>query len=635
MAKNNQKSKNNHKLIRHSNFLKNYFFWIVILFFVLTLPAINNILIGDSTQWIRFYCTGQFWFTDIGHPSLSGWLTNISCIIFGVNFWAIRLPFIIISLGVLCSLYFLGKKIFPKNIVLLSCFILTINPWFIGITNSTNQDNYILLFATIAILSYAIWLKNQNRKYLYIAALAFGLGLISKSAGILILGVIVLHQIILILTKRIKIKRSVNVMIILTGLIIPIMYYAIQFITGSTLFSNYTVQRTTMKFITSGGYFFPIGSWVMTVVLATPVFFILLLISISFIFKKNQKELDKSLLDVMSLLWLWVLVPVVTYSFLIINNNIERFLQLILPATTLLISITISYYLRKIKFRKNHSKNNYNKSNYNALNYKTLNYKDIIFSIAIVTLIILVYIFSRPQEYPAPYYSLDSYIQILFSFKDLFFPIISDMGPVFYLPGYFIIFVGLVSILLLLILIIGIIISRRELVRIGILLLFISYIIASLIIISEFNFSIKGPNISGMMKSIDSKLVSMNLNDTSVIIIGNHPTMYSLQGKSMNSQFSREPAILHDLYLIINSTENDEGYNIEGSNVTVKKGAYILYRKDRDFDRLIQRATDTDIVILEDFPPLPRNNPLINALEKCKKIDYIEDKGLRFYFYKC
>lgn len=569
---------------------------ILLLAVLFILPVLNNLLFGDAIQWGRFYCTGQYWFEDIGHPSLPGWLTNISCALFGVWSWSIRLPFLLVALATICFVYLYGRKLFGERTALLSAFLLAINSWFVSISMATTQDNYLMLFFTLGLFSYLSWLKKPEKKQVFFLALIFGLCLITKTSAILLPGIILAHQAWLVIKKKQKLQKTLKLWPAVLGLTIPITYYAIQFVAGLTAHTGYTLHRTFIKLITAGGYAFPTGSWLMTVVLASPAFFALLLLA-----AKNKKLNEKT-----SLLWFWILVPAIVYSFFIINNNIERFLQVSLPAMALLVSgFVLSVVPRPLKFFEKN--------------------KELFWcSAGSVFVLLAAYFLPTPTKYAMPYYSLRAQLIALSRPFSYFFPIISDMGPTFYLPVVFVIASGIVGLVWFCIAVFATKIWSKK----AVVLLLVTTIATNGIIIAENDFSFKGPNVPAMSKVMNEALIENAQNGDNVLIIGAHQVDYPWRNEDrLRPNLSR-------MYLSINSTEGGVFVDSE-TGVSIRKAGIILLRSEKEFSELTKMVYDADLVLFEDYPPLPENNVLKQALKACPSIVVAEHRGLEFSLREC
>ncbi len=570
------------------------------------LPSINNPLFGDEIQWGNFYCTGQYWFKDIGHPSLAGWLTNLDCILFGVYPWAIRLPFLLVSLAAILLTYLYGKRFLSEKTAIIASLLLAISPWFAGIGMATTQDNYLMLFFTAGLFAYRLWLDNPKAKYLAVIAAMFGLSLITKSAAVLLPGIIGTHQLWRIIRKQQGWKKSLKLWPALFGIAIPVAYYAIQFLIGSTDYTGYTLQRTSIKLFTAGGLSFPFASWVLAVVLASPAFFALLALVFA-------RRIDSE----RPLLYAWILVPAFVYSFLIINNNIERFMQIALPAMALLVSDGITSISGSL---------------WKEIREKRTAY----YGIASIILLLLAYLLPNPDKYAAPYYSLAAQLSALKHPAHFFFPIISDMGPTYYLPSSFVIMSFVVAAVWLGFAVYGIAKSRKDLLKSAIILLFITVIATNTIVLAEQNLAIKGPDIPAMANEANKALSANIKNNMSVLLISAHQNDYIWRNEPQGGILFGSKANLAGMFEKISALEmTGREFQEQDTGVIINRVGIIVLRSEEGFKEYAQMALSSNLILFEDYPPLPEDNALKQAISSCKKLGSVQDKGVVFSMYKC
>ncbi|MEM4239794.1 MAG: glycosyltransferase family 39 protein [Candidatus Woesearchaeota archaeon] len=579
---------------------------IIALALIARLPSINNPLFGDEIQWQNFYCTGQYWFSDIGHPSLSGWLTNLNCILFGVYPWAIRLPFLLVSLAAILLTYFYGRRFLSEKTAIVASLLLALSPWLAGIGMATNQDNYLMLFFTAGLFAYRLWLGNPKAKYLAVIAVMFGLSLITKSAAVLLLGIIGAHQLWLAIRRQQNWKKSFKLWPMLLGITIPAAYYAIQFLTGATYYTGYTLHRISIKLFTAGGFSFPLASWVLAIVLASPAFFALLALVLA---RRADNESP--------LLWAWILVPAFVYSFLIINNNIERFMQIALPAMALLVSNGITSIEGSLL---------------KAIRGKAIAY----FGISSIVLLLLAYLLPSPDQYASPYYSLAAQLSTFIHPGRFFFPIISDMGPSYYLPLSFVIMSFVVAAAWLGIALYGIFKQKKDLLKLSIILLFITAVATNAIALAEQNFTLKGPDIPAMAKAADNALSATIGNNMSVLLIGAHPNNYIWRNEPRGGILSSSQANLSRMHAEISALEmSGREFQEQDTGIIIKRVGIVVVRSEEEFREYAQMALSSNLVLFEDYPPLPENNPLKQVLGTCRKLGSVRDKGLVFSMHSC
>jgi len=96
-----------------------------------------------------------------------------------INF-SLRLPIFLFCLLMLPVFYFLLKKLFSEKNALLSLIFIGLSPIILGMSLLINPDSLLLVFLPLSILSFLIFQKEANRKYLYLSGLLLGLSLLTK-----------------------------------------------------------------------------------------------------------------------------------------------------------------------------------------------------------------------------------------------------------------------------------------------------------------------------------------------------------------------------------------------------------------------------------------------------------------------
>lgn len=168
----------------------------------------------------------SFWIGT--HPPMITWAMAVSCEIFGINEFGMRLP--AAFCGVICillvySLVLLLTK--NKNISIISALILLFTPYFKLLTCMAQLDVPVLMFILLSITLY-LKSKEGKRNYLLFAAAAFGLSMMSKIiVGLLVPLIIFAFIMILIFKKYKSVKNYIKELsiLVLIGLILSLPWY--------------------------------------------------------------------------------------------------------------------------------------------------------------------------------------------------------------------------------------------------------------------------------------------------------------------------------------------------------------------------------------------------------------------------
>jgi hypothetical protein len=139
-----------------------------------------------------------------------------------------------------------------------------------------------------------------------------------------------------------------------------------------------------------------------------------------------------------------------------------------------------------------------------------------------------------------------------------------------------------------------------------------------------------------MAETADKAIDMYAANNKSLLIIGAHQVDYQWRNEPKGSQFSGNPANLNRLFLSINKTEAQKEGGVYVDPVTglrIQKAGTILLRSEQEFIVLKEKALKADLVLFEEFPPLPDDNILKQTLKEFPVLGKVEDKGLVFTLY--
>lgn len=141
-------------------------------------------IMAETNNWItpQIDYGVPFW----AKPPLSTWLSAISIKIFGVNEFAVRLPYFLVSLTtVLLVVKFIKQT---KYTLVLLCFILLTLPEFLLHAGVVSTDTVLNLCITLFFLAFWKSINSQKKSYWnYLVFVSIGLGLLAKGPIMLIL----------------------------------------------------------------------------------------------------------------------------------------------------------------------------------------------------------------------------------------------------------------------------------------------------------------------------------------------------------------------------------------------------------------------------------------------------------------
>lgn len=133
------------------------------------------------------------------HPAMIGWTQGLSALLFGWNRFALRAMLLVSTAGDIAVLYLFARRLAPEDwqarfwptlVIFLS------TPLFIAITGFAVPDHWLVFFTLLASYGFTSFLVSRDagaprHRWLYLGALALGLGILSKyNAAFLGLGAV-------------------------------------------------------------------------------------------------------------------------------------------------------------------------------------------------------------------------------------------------------------------------------------------------------------------------------------------------------------------------------------------------------------------------------------------------------------
>ena len=212
-------------------------------------------------------------------------------------------------------------------------FLLSVEPYFIGINRWLHLTSFEVLFSFSAFLAILYWFNTQNRKYFFVSAILIGLGILSKTtSGIagLIIGPIIIY-------KSVKDKKYEN--IVIYPLIVMLTFFALfpamwtnsQYVISklANSFSGAVLENIRMQQLL--WYIQPIYYLVIVLFKLSPIVLVLFIAHLKGIFKKSLNE---------KLVLAYLLVFFVTLS--LSDQKIDRYSLALFPPIILLASIMLA-----------------------------------------------------------------------------------------------------------------------------------------------------------------------------------------------------------------------------------------------------------------------------------------------------
>jgi len=146
--------------------------------------------------------------------------------VFSLNFYQIFFLVLAQALLLFTLYYFLSQIYDPaKSFIIL--LVLTLEPFFLGITTTLHLDGLLNLFLMNFLVVYYLFLRDGSRGLLYLSAVFFSLSMLTKTTALLLLPVVVLGLLAkYFLVKKILVKEIIKNLFIF-GLTVFLVYFIV------------------------------------------------------------------------------------------------------------------------------------------------------------------------------------------------------------------------------------------------------------------------------------------------------------------------------------------------------------------------------------------------------------------------
>jgi len=122
------------------------------------------------------------------HPLLFQMLLSVQYRIVGVSELGGRLMAVAFGLGLVAIVYLLGKLLYDRRVGYVAALIVAVMPYLVVVNRQVLLDGPMTFFATLALLLLAKYVHTRRTPWLYAAASALGLTVLSKETAILLFG---------------------------------------------------------------------------------------------------------------------------------------------------------------------------------------------------------------------------------------------------------------------------------------------------------------------------------------------------------------------------------------------------------------------------------------------------------------
>ncbi|CEG58501.1 ArnT family glycosyltransferase [Legionella fallonii] len=120
-------------------------------------------------------------------PPLSTWFSAVSMNLFGISEWAVRLPSLLLSIGILGLIWDLAKKHSGLEVALVSILVLSGMLFFFLEAGTVMTDPSLTFCCTLALVAFWHAMVTKSKLWSYGFFIGLGLGLLAKGPLVLIL----------------------------------------------------------------------------------------------------------------------------------------------------------------------------------------------------------------------------------------------------------------------------------------------------------------------------------------------------------------------------------------------------------------------------------------------------------------
>tara|TARA_Y100000310_G_scaffold25020_1_gene23972 strand:- start:4433 stop:6508 length:2076 start_codon:yes stop_codon:yes gene_type:complete len=365
------------------------FVLIIILFLGVRLYSMDYIDGSDNYNDVAIKALYENGHSFYNYSLISTKLMLLSVNIFGFNFAALKLPFILYSLITIIFIYFIAKFI-NKKVALLSMFLFAISPWSIILSKVTRDYSFDCMMGVIVLyLCLLLYQKSKegdfkknliNLIYLFsLVIFIYGISELNHRANTLILlifpfiiGIFMTYEII---KDNLKINSRFRqgIRVLYFPIILFILIICFYFIAYFPFMRGYSFDKFYFYVFFNSLAESP-WQWFQGNALSILLIFSFFLLPILFNFLKCKKQ------EIINILYSIFFFGLVLYLFKYkshVEYNPTRYVYFLFPIYCILFSLSLFYYLR----------------NYSEINFKNL------FAILIIILLFF--------NFTSFYYSVD------------------------------------------------------------------------------------------------------------------------------------------------------------------------------------------------------------------------------------
>lgn len=296
---------------------------VVLVSIIIRLPGLSLLPVDDEAAWVIAMDKEVLDYEAIPHPPFSVLVYSLFVNVLGHDYCYLRFTALIFGILTLIMTYCLAKEVYGLGVARVSAVIMAILFYSILASLQIDMDGSILCFLTVSTLyAYFVYLESNRRRWLIVSSVFFGLSLLTKYTAILIVLIVFVYM---LLSKRDKLV-SVLPFVVIGGamaLVFPVVSYVSGnwgIFTNTLSWGGENVAGHGMGLLKSS-----VKHVYRIVQYGTPL--LLLFPLISFARRRKKEE---------NLLYVWVAVYFLFYTFVVSGGNISRYFMIVIPPLVIL-----------------------------------------------------------------------------------------------------------------------------------------------------------------------------------------------------------------------------------------------------------------------------------------------------------
>ncbi len=182
------------------------------------------------------------------HPPLYPMLLSLSFSLFGVSYFSAFLVSLFFGVMLVLLTYFLGRDLFNKEVGLIACFAMLIEPVNWLCSQKIWLETTLSFFTVLALYLFLIYVKNGKKSlFILLSAISIGFAALTKYPGMLSLIVIILYSLIF---DRSLFKRKFFIFCLFVPflMLVPWLFWNYKVYGISFLFEIYKTHNIIYRF---------------------------------------------------------------------------------------------------------------------------------------------------------------------------------------------------------------------------------------------------------------------------------------------------------------------------------------------------------------------------------------------------